>query len=348
MAPEGSAAVGSGTNGAELCHVQGTARCRERSRPTGKPGRNGGSEGTTGVGVVFDHVSTGATSPGRPSATYCSRTRTSGPCYNDEDTWSGNRACSSHYSADFSYAGSGGGRQKTSGTFTHDVFHDYESNTSGDHGECYFTLDARVFTIEDSRFYNCDIAGIRIERINNPADESLTIQNNWFGLTAETQGGSTRCSGVTWGSNSGSLQHTLIRYNSFADGQGPVGSSGSPTSTFRIVGNIIGLDPVTDSCAEATPVTGNYGSAIVSGNVWVGHDFGTNSAHVTNESAFNAMYMNSSNLGSANYHLSGSPGSTPADNHVPCSSGDAALSADTDGNSRPHDPPNCDAGAQER
>ncbi len=335
---------GSGTNGPSYVtfknlHVQGAIEA------TGNQGEAGSS--TTGVGVVFDHVSTGAIFPVGLRNVLLENSNI-GPCYNDEDTWSGNRACYSHYSADFSYAGSGGGRQKTSGTFTHDVFHDYESNTSGDHGECYFTLDARVFTIEDSRFYNCDIAGIRIERINNPADESLTIQNNWFGLTAETQGGSTRCSGVTWGSNSGSLQHTLIRYNSFADGQGPVGSSGSPTSTFRIVGNIIGLDPVTDSCAEATPITGNYGSAIVSGNVWIGHDFGTNSAHVVNESGFNAMYLNSSNLGGADYHLSGLPGSTAADNHVPCSSGDAALSVDTDGNSRPHNPPNCDAGAQER
>ena len=98
---------------------------------------------------------------------------------------------------------------------------------------------------------------------------------------------------------------------------------------------------------EATPITRHYGSAIVSGNVWIGHDYGTNSAHVANDGRVQRDVLNSSDLGSGNYHLSGSPGSTVADNHVPCSSGDAALKIDRDGDARPQGT-TCDAGSEER
>ena len=149
-------------------------------------------------------------------------------------------------------------------------------------------------------------------------------------------------------SNAGALSNILVRYNSFAAGQGIVASSGSPTSSTRIVGNIIGLDPTAGSCSEATPPA-PAGNAVYSGNVWIGHDYGTNSTHVANTAAFNALYVNSSDLAAANYHLSGRPGSTVADNHVPCASGDANLTVDQAGNTRPGPgDTNCDAGSQER
>ena len=78
-----------------------------------------------------------------------------------------------------------------------------------------------------------------------------TIQNNWFGRAADSVSGGQRCEGITWGANSGSLSNVLIRYNSFAGGEGPFGSSGSPTSSFRILGNLVGIEP-TGSC-EITP-----------------------------------------------------------------------------------------------
>ena len=326
---------GTGTGGPSYVTLR-NIRVNGEMEVAGNQGRT--VAGTTGVGLTFDHVSVGAVYLVGLTNVLVDHANIGG-CYS-----SGTHPCHASQSNDWSLAGSGGERQATSGTIQNSVFHDYWRDSSSDHSECWFALDWRAFTIRDSQFYNCTISGgIRIERITDPpADAQLTIENNWFGTMYDQVGGSQRCEDVTWGANSGALSNVLIRYNSFVDGGGPFGSSGSPTSSFRIIGNIVGFDP-NGSC-EITPASANYGSAVVDHNVWTGGDKGTNSTHVASVSA---LYVNPAGDSTANYHLAGAAGSTLADNYVPCSSGDAHLLDDKDGNPRPPTPP-CDAGSQER
>ena len=300
-----------------------------------------GDGGTEGKNLTFDHVSSGAIAAS--GATNLTLTNSDmGNCYNPAD-FSGH-ICEASNSNFFSQCGScGPARVQTSATFTNDVFHDYIKNSASSHGECLFPGDVTTLVVQNSWFYHCEEAGIQLEFLETPTN--ITIQNNWFGQVNDFDSDFARCGAIRFSANA-PISNTLIRYNSFAAGQGIVASSGSPTASVRIVGNIIGMDPTGGSCSEATPPA-PAGNAVYSSNVWIGHDYGTNSAHVANTAAFNAMYLNGSDLGSGNYHLSGSPGSTVADNHVPCSSGDAALNIDRAGDARPQGT-TCDAGSEER
>ena len=320
----GGSGPGSGNNGPnyitlENLHFQGAMEL------TGNQGETGGS--STGIGIVLNHITSGAEETSGLTNVLI-KNSDFGNCAIDF-----NMPCMDQ-SRDWALQ-TPNGRSSTSGMITDSVYHDYLANDSASHVECYFALDWRVFTIQNSQFYNCDVSGpIRIERITNPAASSLlTIQNNWFGWSESDNVSHTqRCEGITWGSNSGSLSNVLIRYNSFTAGEGPAGSSGSPTPSFRIIGNLIGLEPGVDNGCEVTPPTLNYGSAVVSGNIWWGADLGTNSAHVVNLSAFNALYVNSDPHGAADYHLAS--GTSVPNGHVPNSGSDYSLTTDKDGNTR--------------
>jgi hypothetical protein len=80
-------------------------------------------------------------------------------------------------------------------------------------------------------------------------------------------------------------------------------------------------------------------------NVWAGTGTcGTGDANVSR-----LPYVDTSDQSVGDYHLSGAPGSTGADNHVPCASGASALGWDRDGDPRPAVAgQNCEAGADER
>jgi chitodextrinase len=293
----------------------------------------------SGVGLVFDNLTVGAVYL-VGLTDYLLDHSIMGDCYGD-----GSHSCNAAQSNDWSMAGAHGERQASSGTIQNSVFHDYWRPTA-DHGECFFALDWRSVTVRNTRFYNCTVSGgIRIERITNPPSGSLlTIENNWFGNMYDSLANPAerRCEAITWGANSGALSDVLIRYNTFAAGSGPFGSSGSPTSTFRILGNLVGFNP-NGSC-EITPANKNYGSATVKYNVWVGADAGANSAHVSSTTSFNELLMNPAGNSSMNFHLAGS--GLPVD-YVPCSSGDSQLAGDYDGGPRPQGI-QCEAGADER
>lgn len=293
--------------------------------------------GTNGAGIVLDHISGGSFYlAGATNATV--KNSDFGNCWN-----SVSHVCMAENSNDWGQGNAGAStRQASSYTIDNVTFHDYDHNSSG-HGECWFSLDWRGQSkIQNSRFYNCVISGgIRIERNTvPPAGSLLTIQNNWFGSMWDTiTGDSQRCEDITWGNGGSGLDSVLIRYNTFSDGGGPFGSSGSPTSAFKIIGNLVGFDP-NGSC-EITPANGNYGSATVDHNIWVGGDSGTNSAHLANDVAYNALFINPAGDGSGNYHLANN--TNPAIGFVPNNGADYSLSVDKDGNSRSYP---TDAGAQ--
>ena len=128
--------------------------------------------------------------------------------------------------------------------------------------------DVTRVVIQRSWFYNCMEGGIQLEYRQTPA--SVLIQNNWFGQTSNNGGATGECNAIRLSSNAGTQTNTLIRYNSFAHGQGVILASGSPTSGVRIIGNILGLDPA-DYCA-----TGRVGfsGAVYDSNVWERHNWG--------------------------------------------------------------------------
>lgn len=177
-------------------------------------------------------------------------------------------------------------------------------------------------------------AGIQLEYRETP--QSVLIQNNWFGRTSDAGGTAPECNAIRLSANAGTQTNTLIRYNSFAHGQGVILSSGSPTSGVRIIGNTFGLDP-TDYCA-----TGKVGfaGATYDYNVWERHPWGAHSRTVSN---ITKIYVNGGDLADGDYHLV--RGKTAADGLVTGTSPDAELSRDRDGNVRmsPRD-----AGADQR
>lgn len=265
-------------------------------------------------------------------------------CWNSAD-FSGH-TCLASQSRFWSQCSSCGpaGRATITATLTNDIFRNYVKGSTASHGECLFPLDIDTLVVQNSWFYNCELQSIQLEYSETP--NSVIIQNNWFGRTTDLQGATDRCGALNFPANSGTITNTIIRYNSFADGEGITNSSGNLTSGTRIIGNIVGLGQ-NDSCAENTPPLGGNGhtdASVKSGNVWKGVNYGSNSVNVPNVTT---LYINGTNLGSANYKLSGAVGSTVADNLVPCSSGDALLTSDKDGTARPQGT-NCDAGSQER
>lgn len=240
-----------------------------------------------------------------------------GPCQND-DYSPHQTPCDNNFifaSQDNGYA--------TTARLVHDTFHDFTKATVDSHFECLFLLDVTTVVVEDSWFYNCMEAGIQLEYRETP--RSVVIQNNWFGQTSDEGGRSSECNAIRLSSNDGTQTNTLIRYNSFAHGQGVILSSGTATPGVRIIGNLFGLDPTAD-CA-----TGKVGfaNAFYDYNVWERHHFGGNSRTVSNISR---LYVNGNDLAQANYHLIGRK--TAADGLVKGTTSDYRLSRDRDGHRR--------------
>jgi hypothetical protein len=203
------------------------------------------------------------------------------------------------------------------------TFHDFTKATVNSHFECLFVLDVTSVVIENSRFYNCMEAGIQLEYRVTP--RNVTIQNNWFGRTADEGGASQQCNAIRLSGNEGTMTNTLIRFNSFAHGQGVIHASGTPTSGVRIIGNTFGLDP-THYCATGTV---GFAGAMYDRNVWEGHPWGTNSRTVSN---ITRLYVNGSDLADGDYHLV--PRKTVADGLVTGTSRDYDLPHDRDGHAR--------------
>ena len=274
---------------------------------------NGGSQGDH---LTLDHITGGGGVVSDATHFVLSNSRMGG-CQNDD--YSPHKTpCDNNFifaSQDDGYA--------TTARLVHDTFHDFTKRTVDSHFECLFILDVTTVVVEDSRFYNCMEAGIQLEYRETP--RSVLIQNNWFGQTSDENGDSRECNAIRLSSNDGSQTNTLIRYNSFAHGQGVISSSGTPTSGVRMIGNLFGLDPTAD-CA-----TGRVGfsGAVYDSNVWERHRYGGNSRTVSNISR---LYVNGSDLAQGNYHLIRHK--TVADGLVNRTSADYKLLRDRDGHRR--------------
>ena len=286
-----------------------------------------GNGGAQGDHITFDRVAGGGGFVS-DATNFVLSNSIMGPCQN-HDVRPHETPCDANFifaSQDSGYA--------TTATLVHDTFHNFTKATADSHFECLFILDVTSVLVEDSRFYDCMEAGIQLEYRETP--RSVTIQNNWFGRTSDADGEVPECNAIRLSGNAGTLTKTLIRFNSFAHGQGVIHSSGSPTSGVRIVGNTFGLDP-TEECATGTV---GFAGAVYDYNVWEGHPWGTHSRTVYN---IGKLYVNASDLADGDYHLVSKR--TAADSLVTGTSPDDLLSRDRDGQSRraPRD-----AGADQR
>ncbi len=162
------------------------------------------------------------------------------------------------------------------------------------------------FVLKNSRFWHNEIYDVFIQP--NGAASGI-IENNWFGR-AENPPSTLRNGAVVIG---GCVSNWLIRFNSFAPGQGLVDEGGSCVTNTRAVGNIFGVT-----------ASGNCLSGLAFAfNLWTSGSCGTSSGTVNP-----LPYVNSSDLAAMNYHL------TSSNNFVTATTSDYALAADFDGNAR--------------
>jgi chitodextrinase len=249
-----------------------------------------------------------------------------GPC------WSDNSPSASHPCTDNLKVESGGGGAISSDiVIEHNDIHDFTMTTN--HFECLAPWGGNNITIDANHFWNCDIYAIAPSSTgsgscsSDPTWSGLVIENNWIG---RVDGGGNQ-NGVGF-QHGGCWTNSVIRYNSFSNS---------------------GIDQTSGDSSEVAGVTaiGNVGPAetCVPGmtyeyNVWVGSGTcGSSDIHVAS-----LPYVNTSDQAAGDYHLAGAPGSTSADNFVPCTSPPANLNHDRDGDARPAAGSTCDAGADER
>src|SRR5690606_19327284 len=124
-----------------------------------------------------------------------------------------------------------------------DTIHDFRDTSPGAHFECLFITGTEGnVTIRNSRFYNCYAYAIFLQAWHDSHNfsGSLVIENNWFGRTCcygtpERD----RESAITFAS-ARPVGNVLIRFNSFAPGQGVSWEGGQTPFNARVVGNILG------------------------------------------------------------------------------------------------------------
>jgi hypothetical protein len=184
-----------------------------------------------------------------------------------------------------------------------------------DHFECIFLFGGDTITIQNSRFYNCHTYDIMIQHTGASASLSnIVIQNNWFGYTGGSGvPGTSRSSAINMESPSG----ILIRYNSFAGGQGVDHEAGT-FSNARLIGNIFGVDGGGNCISGATY---DY-------NVWLTASCGTNSKNVGGTMPF----VNNTDGAAGDYHLNS--GTYTFENWIAPTTADYSLATDKDSNAR--------------
>jgi hypothetical protein len=276
-----------------------------------------------------------------------------GPCYNLISLTSGsndNSAPSPSYSPNPSVKCNQNIKGFGANTvFRNNVVHDFlddDSNTYYDHFECMFLGQDVNVTIDSNEFYDCQIYAIFIQ---NAGPGPLTIQNNWFWASqggmgactsngncpAENAGGNNNWA-ITDGDNgSGSCTATtnvLIRYNSFDPASGfsnqSASACGSPGSTWRFVGNVMGQG-------------GCQGSATYEYNVWLD---GQSTCGTGDVSTSSDPFVRTGDSGSTLDDLNLTCGTNPAHSLVTPNTSDYQLNYDIAGNARNTSGPR-DAGA---
>ena len=232
-------------------------------------------------------------------------------------------------------------------TFEHNTVHDFTS-TGGSHTSCGLVSFGNHLIIRGNVFARCDNEDLLVKSGGIPGPggvnlQNLTIEDNFFAAACSScgvgpdAGLSFNVGGDGNGSPSQPYNGFMIRDNSFHD---PVGFNPQNNTSFTgsdFTGNIL---PRTNGSTTGSTCANGLTSAY---NLFVGGP-GCGSNTMTTASY---PYMSATDvISTLNYHLSGSSGSTAADNAVPTSVPGGCSSVDIDGTPRPAG--NCDAGADQR
>jgi hypothetical protein len=210
---------------------------------------------------------------------------------------------------------------------------------NGGHSACPMQING--LTIRRSRWERVVIGSIA--PVNS--DDNVLIENTMFGPNASSatnanctpmvdcgsRGSSGRSFEVGGGWGDGLGQNWTVRFNTFYDGARVSGSF----SNARLYGNIF----------LSTNHPGSCGSFVYSYNLWARNSTPCTGSNLLTMSGLPLVDANYHASASYDFHLAGSPGSTPADNFVPAGSDCPAI--DYDGDARPI-AGYCDAGADER
>lgn len=238
------------------------------------------------------------------------------------------------------------GFNATNVVMARDYFHDVNRIGGSCHGGGFFMVNGDGVTFHQDLWSSNIVYDMQVQDFNSQGyPTNVTIENSWFGCTVEEEadaGGSFhQCSNthqIQFDSASPAA-NWLIRFNSF--GSGTASSCQVPNCSYsnvRFVGNT-GSRPATgsqDPCGGPSGVSFDH-------NAWVSGTCGATDINLGTTIA--SLFVNTAS-GAENFHLSGAPGSTGADNFVP-SSTDANLSTDIDAQTRPIGAQR-DAGSDER
>ena len=216
------------------------------------------------------------------------------------------------------------------------VFHDYIYHGGGPHFECWWIAGGANVTFDGNKFYNCQTNGVSLGDQGNDANTSGTwyFQNNWCSNSLNQ--GCFKFGQLPYAAT------MVFRFNSFAAGR--TITNEEPTNIANpneiyVIGNVLGTSD-------------NYGGIDCIQNAVYDYNLelqgGNNQGCGTHRTIVGSLpYVNPANLPAGDYHLSGTAGSSAADNYVPPSAVNSGLGYDRDEHARPHDP-NRDAGASER
>ena len=211
------------------------------------------------------------------------------------------------------------------------VFHEYVfgstciayGGANDCHGEALIIFGGTNINVKGNWFWKNETYDVMLQPIG-AGTPSITIENNWFGRTQNAGGtccgnGAQRGTAVCLCFNNPT--GVLVRGNSFASGESLVFENTGTATNVRATGNIFG---VSASCISG--VTYTY-------NTWTG---GTPCTGTGNTTMAVLPYVNTSDVGAGNYHLTGAE-TTAADNAWTPTTGDDALTDDYDLQSRPQD-----------
>lgn len=236
------------------------------------------------------------------------------------------------------------------GTFFHEINRTFWCDVNNAcHPDGLFIDSGGPFTIQNSGMTQVAAQGFFIENFGGGPDvHDVLIENSWFGCLApsyvdDVANYLTSCGGFAGAfeiKNCGTTcEDFLIRFNAIQ------GYSGAETSytNVRFVGNVMEEPAATEGLC--TQPTWKYNAFWRRGfNRCTTVYEGTN---VDSGGTTSTVYWTNIAPATTNLHLTGSPGSTGADNVVPTSQADSDLATDADEQSRPIDT-NRDSGIDER
>lgn len=198
-----------------------------------------------------------------------------GPC------WSDSSASTSHPCVHNVYVAGG-----TNQTWIKDTFHDFTITTN--HFECFFVQGGQHIMFDSDTWYDCQLYALMMNPwVANDPISHVTVQNSWFYRVQNGSGGPNP-GAIDFESQNSPVDNFIVRYNSFAAGEGVYNEDG--LSTVCPGGGCYAVGNVGSAEGCAAGFTFAY-------NIWDGGTCGS-----TDKTDATLPYVNQSS-GSEDFHL---------------------------------------------